>query len=126
MFRLQKGLRLSRLLKTGPTLPRLSRNFGYTVILPEEPFVYGVSNITQRSVPQHILRPHYAGGSPTFPEDENGKVQLGGDAERRLRGAATLAKGIRNFAGTLAKVNVLFYFRNLHNKALRKASCYNE
>ncbi|KAJ7361129.1 methionyl aminopeptidase [Mycena albidolilacea] len=106
MFRLQNGLRLSRLLETGSTLPRLSRNFGYTVILPEEPFVYGVSHITQRSVPQHILRPNYAGGSPTVPEDKNGKVQLGGDAERRLRGAATLARDIRNFAGTLAKPRV--------------------
>ncbi|KAJ6541778.1 methionyl aminopeptidase [Mycena capillaripes] len=82
----------------------LSRNSGsYAVILPEEPFIFGVSHITPRSVPHHILRPEYAGGPPNL-QDVDGKVQLGGDAERCLRAAATLARNVREFAGTLVKV----------------------
>ncbi|KAF8204478.1 methionyl aminopeptidase [Mycena galopus ATCC 62051] len=78
----------------------------HPVILPEEPFVFGVAHITPRSVPQHISRPAYAGGSSTVPQDVDGKVQLGGDAERRLRAAAKLARNVRIFAGTLAKAGV--------------------
>ncbi|KAK7063716.1 methionine aminopeptidase [Favolaschia claudopus] len=101
-FSLQSGLRQSR--RTIISTP--SRHFGYSVILPEEPFVHGVSHIQRRGVPQHIARPEYAGGSPTVPEDVNGKVQLGGDAERRVRAAAKLAKNVREFAGTLVKASV--------------------
>ncbi|KAJ7665078.1 methionyl aminopeptidase [Mycena polygramma] len=82
------------------SLPRF-----YSVILPEEPFIFGVSHIKPRSVPEHILRPHYAGGSPTV-QDVDGKVQLGGDAETRLRAAAALARKVREFAGTLVKPGV--------------------
>nr|GAT55779.1 methionyl aminopeptidase [Mycena chlorophos] len=87
--------------------PRLSRSFqdfgNYSVILPEEPFVYGVSHIKPREVPPHIARPRYAGGSATANGDVGGKVSLGGDAERRLRAAAQLARDVRKFAGTLVK-----------------------
>ncbi|KAF7307543.1 Methionine aminopeptidase [Mycena indigotica] len=90
--------------------PRLSRAFqdfgNYSVILPQEPFVYGVGHITQRSVPTHILRPDYAGGRPTTNADVDGKVFLGGDAERRLRAAAKLAREVRVFAGSLVKPGI--------------------
>ncbi|KAJ6520405.1 methionyl aminopeptidase [Mycena sanguinolenta] len=98
---LQTGLRMTRLKTRLPVC--FSRNIGHAVILPDEPFVFGVSHITPRSVPRRISRPQYAGGSPTRHEDVDGKVQLGGDAERRLRAAAKLARDVREFAGTLAK-----------------------
>ncbi|KAJ7069055.1 methionyl aminopeptidase, partial [Mycena belliarum] len=77
----------------------------YAVILPPEPFVFGVSHIIPRPVPQNIPRPSYAGGSQTY-QDVDGKVELRGAPERRLRAAAALARDIRDFAGTLVKVNV--------------------
>ncbi|KAJ6601218.1 peptidase M24, structural domain-containing protein [Mycena vulgaris] len=103
----QHGLRLSRVAsrQAGPR-PSFSKKFGsYSVILPDEPFVVGVSHITPRSVPTNILRPPYAGGSQA-PEDLDGKIELGGAAEQRVRAAATLARNVREFAGTLVKPNV--------------------
>ncbi|CAK5265965.1 unnamed protein product [Mycena citricolor] len=74
------------------------RKFGsFSVILPEEPFIYGVKHLQPRHVPAHITRPAYAGAPEQQrpPEDEGGKLQLGGDAERRLRAAARLARDVR-------------------------------
>ncbi|KAJ7053957.1 methionyl aminopeptidase [Mycena amicta] len=90
-----------------PALSRSFQNFGnYSIILPPEPFVFGVSHIEPRSVPNHIPRPHYAGGPPTTNGDVDGKVALGGDAEKRLRAAANFARDVRKFAGTLVKPGI--------------------
>jgi len=81
----------------------------YSVILPPEPFVFGVSHITQRPVPSHILRPPYAtpssarsGGAISTSGD--GRIRLGSSEERRLRSAARLARNVLEYAGTLVKV----------------------
>ncbi|KAF8626713.1 hypothetical protein AX17_006480 [Amanita inopinata Kibby_2008] len=74
-------------------------DFGeYTVILPPEPFVFGVSHIEPRPVPAHIRR-------PTVPNKEKGIV-LGSESEIRIREAAKLAKKVREYAGSLVQVNV--------------------
>ncbi|KAJ7146328.1 methionyl aminopeptidase [Mycena epipterygia] len=105
-FCLQHALRLSRLSSRTASRwrPRDVQHFGsYAVILPDEPFVFGVSHITPRSVPEHIVKPPYAGGSPDL-QDVDGKIQLGGEPERRVRAAAILARQVREFAGALVKV----------------------
>jgi len=86
-------------------------DFGnYSVILPDEPYVFGVSHIVSRSVPPNIVRPHYA--LPGYSNDTNdpstkkdgGRIVLGGGAEYRLREAAKLAKKVREHAGKLVQV----------------------
>ena len=91
-----------------PTTNALSNNaedFGnYNIILPEEPFVFGVAHIQPlRPVPSHIERP-YASVLPTEEPKGNGKVELGGEEESKLQDAARLAPNIKEFAGTLVKV----------------------
>jgi hypothetical protein len=80
----------------------------YSVILPPEPFIFGVSHIPQRPVPSHIARPPYvttsAHGQPVPSGD--GRIQLGSPAEWRLRRAAQLAREVLEYAGTLVKVRV--------------------
>ncbi|KAJ7762366.1 peptidase M24, structural domain-containing protein [Mycena maculata] len=95
------ALRLARL-----SLNSRGREFGsYATILPKEPFVWGISHITPRSVPTHIARPPYAGGSSAL-QDVGGKIELGGIAERRVRAAAKLARDVRELASTLVQANV--------------------
>ncbi|KIJ13299.1 hypothetical protein PAXINDRAFT_170584 [Paxillus involutus ATCC 200175] len=96
-------------------------SFGsYNVILPEEPFVWGVSHIIPRSVPSTIARPAYA----RPPEDDkssdqrsqsedvqesyegDGRIQLGSEEEKKLRASARLARKVRDFAGTLVRPGV--------------------
>lgn len=80
-------------------------DFGsYSVILPPEPYIFGVSHVPQRPVPSHIARPPYitADGHPTPSGD--GRIQLGSPAEWRLRRAAQLAREVLEYAGTLVKV----------------------
>ncbi|KII94586.1 hypothetical protein PLICRDRAFT_33389 [Plicaturopsis crispa FD-325 SS-3] len=84
----------------------------YSVILPKEPFVWGCSHIKPRTVPASIARPPYA-INPSPAEETtreeysgDGRIPLGGDDERRLRAAATLARTVREYARTLAKVGV--------------------
>ncbi|KAF9474342.1 methionyl aminopeptidase [Pholiota conissans] len=84
-------------------------DFGnYEVILPEEPFVFGVSHIQQREVPPQIVRPPYAltadGIPDRAPRPNSGKIKLGGDAEFHIREAAALAKKVREFAETQVEV----------------------
>jgi hypothetical protein len=83
-------------------------SFGiYSVILPPEPFVFGVSHIAQRPVPPHILRPPYVTPSSSAKPTSNsgdGRIQLGSSGERRLRSAARLARDVLEYAGTLVKV----------------------
>ncbi|KAF9030439.1 methionyl aminopeptidase [Hymenopellis radicata] len=98
-----------------PTAPSLHRRFStpindpeglgkYSVILPEEPFVFGVSHIKNRPVPASIIRPPYVEG---FKEKKgNGVIELGGKEEERVRRAARLARDTRNYAGSLVKVGV--------------------
>lgn len=96
-------------------------DFGtYNIILPEEPFVWGVSHITRRPVPSHIVRPKYAVqhdpsmSSETDHEQQyegDGRITLGSIDEKRMRAAATLAKNVRQYAGSLVQVR----FINVYN-----------
>jgi len=95
-------LRLARLCKF-----RCSRYFSnsagpddfgsYSVILPQEPFVFGTSHIRPRSVPHHISRPSYS-------KSDEGRISLGTHEEIKLREAGRLAKGVREFAKSLVEV----------------------
>ncbi|KAH9060997.1 methionyl aminopeptidase [Lactarius vividus] len=82
----------------------------YSVILPPEPFVFGVSHITQRPVPPHIPRPPYVTpssrphGRGVTSTSGDGRIQPGSSGERRLRSAARLARNVLEYAGTLVKV----------------------
>ena len=83
----------------------------YSVILPPEPFIFGVSHIPQRPVPSHIARPPYATpsahGQPGHCiSSGDGRIQLGSPREWRLRRAAQLAREVLEYAGTLVKVKV--------------------
>jgi methionyl aminopeptidase len=93
-------------------------DFGvYNVILPEEPFVWGVSHIPLRAVPDHIARPPYAlrhDRSMSLAKSEtdhgehydgDGRINLGSIEEERVRSAATLARNVRNYAGSLVQVS---------------------
>ena len=94
-------------------------NFGsYSVILPPEPFVFGVSHIAPRVVPPHIPLPPYVQSLPLLgrkpgeherpfngdPYSGHGRIPLGGGDELRLRKAAHLAKLVLDYAGSLVKV----------------------
>ncbi|CAA7259440.1 unnamed protein product [Cyclocybe aegerita] len=84
-------------------------DFGeYSIILPEEPFVFGVSHIRPRTVPAHIKKPPYAlpGGEQAFgiPKQNSGKIPLGGLEESLLEQAGSLAKKVRQFAGIQVKI----------------------
>ncbi|KAH9942602.1 methionine aminopeptidase, partial [Amylocystis lapponica] len=89
-------------------------DFGlYDVILPKEPFVWGVSHIKPRPVPGHIHRPHYALASGPSNEQERRKVHppegrtiARGEDEARLRSAAKLAREVLQYAGSLVNVGV--------------------
>ena len=91
---------------TSSALSNDAEDFGnYNAILPEEPFIFGVSHIQPlRPVPSHIERPYYALLPPTEEPKANGTVELGGEEEVKLRDAARLARNVREFAGTLVKV----------------------
>lgn len=93
-------------------------SFGsYSVILPEEPFVWGVSHILPRSVPSSIGRPPYAqtlGEEPYRHSSRNehsqgsceydSQVRLGSEEEAKLRASSKLARKVREFSGTLVRV----------------------
>src|SRR5260221_9765873 len=73
-------------------------DFGlYSVILPQEPFVFGTSHIQPRSVPHHIRRPSYS-------KSDEGRISLGTHEEIKLREAGRLARDVREFAKSLVKV----------------------
>ncbi|KAI0268082.1 methionyl aminopeptidase [Gloeopeniophorella convolvens] len=91
--------------------PRLeAASFGdYSIILPPEPFVFGVSHIAQRPVPSHIQRPPYVATSSASPPSGtlgDGRIQLGSANEQCLRRAAKFAREVLKYAGTLVKVGV--------------------
>ena len=87
-----------------------SQKEDYNVILPTEPYVWSVSHIQPRLVPDHIVKPPYACGTPVptdeIPQQDRGKIELGGEAELKIREAAILAKKVREFAGTQVKVRL--------------------
>ena len=91
-------------------LNQKEENLNYNIILPTEPYVWGVSHIQPRLVPDHIAKPPYARGSPVpteeIPLQDRGKIELGGEAELKIREAALLAKKVREFAGTQVKVRL--------------------
>ena len=100
------------------------RELDYNIILPAEPFVFGVDYIQPRVVPDHIARPPYACGTnkldptvefenPLQDSDGSGKIKLGGQAELKIRQAALLAKKVREFASSQVKV---MYF--VHERVL--------
>lgn len=94
-----------------PDDPGEIEDFGqYSIILPPEPFVFGVSHIKRRHVPENIVKPSYVqeGGSDTVQgvEKPESIIELGGEAEMRLRNAARLAKDVREFGGSLVKVGI--------------------
>jgi len=88
----------------------------YSVVLPPEPFVFGISHIPLRPIPAHIPRPPYvvtpsihgdsthAGGGSSSTSTSDGRIQLGSLGEQRLRRAASLAREVLEYAGTLVKV----------------------
>jgi hypothetical protein len=88
----------------------------YSVVLPKEPLVRGVSHITPRPVPKHIPRPPYIkrdgsalnelGHVETYEGD--GRIALGSSEETSLRKAALLARDALCYASTLIKVISLF------------------
>ncbi len=97
----------------------------YSVILPPEPFVFGVSHITQRPVPPHVPRPPYVtpssrahGGGATSTSGD-GRIQLGSSGERRLRSAARLARNVLEYAGTLVKVKTGWHRNSITALTLR-------
>ena len=98
-------------------------DFGsYSVILPEEPFVWGVSHIHPRTVLCDIRRPSYAwtlaeenatlhssrSGSSFEPHEDDSRIQLGSEEETKLRASAKLARKVREFSGTLVQVGTIF------------------
>ena len=102
-------------------------DFGdYSVVLPPEPFVFGVSHIKPRPVPPHIPKPPYAGISrvaenePDSYEGDGGlrsgkreRIALGGESEFRIREAAKLAKKVRVYAGSLVQVCAFVYLTRI-------------
>jgi len=84
----------------------------YSVVLPKEPFVWGVSHIIPRPVPIHVARPPYIKGDrpilgdPKHGElyDGDGRIVLGSSEEKSLRKAALLARDALNYASTLVEV----------------------
>ena len=97
--------------------PRSERK-NYSVILPVEPFIFGVNHIQPRVVPDHIVKPTYAKGIPIptveipLQDHHDGKIELGGEAELKTRESALLAKKVREFAGTQVKVRLFFCYNS--------------
>ncbi|TDL30047.1 methionyl aminopeptidase [Rickenella mellea] len=92
-------------------------DFGhYSIILPEEPPVWGTSHIIPRGVPPRISRPQYVNktlslgqndeGVHDDPYDGDGRIRLGSQEEKRLRNAAKLARLTLSRAYELAKAGV--------------------
>ncbi|KAK7696063.1 hypothetical protein QCA50_000705 [Cerrena zonata] len=92
----------------------------YDIIMPEEPYQWGVAHITPLEVPTEIPRPPYVkqvleclrlGKDPSYvgesyDADGDGRIHLGTDEELFLRKAARLAKQVLKYAGTLVKPGI--------------------
>lgn len=76
----------------------VAEDFGdYSIILPQEPFVFGTSHIQPRAVPDHIARPSYI-------KDDASRITLGTHEEIKMREAGRLARKVKEFARNLVKV----------------------
>lgn len=84
----------------------------YDIILPPEPFVFGVKHIPIKSVPHNICRPSYA--LKDVDEDDpyhgdpytgDGRLTLNSEDEQKLRKAAKLARSVLRTARTWLKVS---------------------
>lgn len=123
---LQKARRSTHRHRTATTFGQFSNpepsehdhNFGhYDVILPEEPFIWGVSHIKLRTVPEYIRRPKYAlpdvSGKVGKEEAEDksvwktgaDRIIVKGEDEAKLRSTAGLASEVLKYAGSLVKVS---------------------
>ncbi|KAF9058181.1 methionyl aminopeptidase [Panaeolus papilionaceus] len=107
---ISKGLRVRRYATVNGE-EESYEDFGqYSIILPEEPFQFGVSHIKPRTAPHNIVKPDYV--LQPHPSQHNitirspGKIKLNGEEEMRIRKAAKLAKKVREFAGSLVQVGV--------------------
>lgn len=88
-------------------------DFGYyDVILPKEPFVWGVSHIHPRALPAHIQRPSYAVSENSAGTQSSHTIvpvrklaDLTGENNARLRRAASLGREVLEYAGSLVKVS---------------------
>ncbi|TFK46961.1 Creatinase/aminopeptidase [Heliocybe sulcata] len=92
-------------------------DFGrYSVILPEEPYVFGTAHIAPLQVPDHIPRPPYVAnvGKEGYDEGQfngdpwegDGLIALGAEEEDQLRSAAKLATEVLEYAGSLVKPGI--------------------
>lgn len=89
-------------------------DFGYyDVILPKEPFVWGVSHIHPRALPAHIQRPSYAVSENSAGTQSSHTIvparklaDLTGENNARLRRAASLGREVLEYAGSLVKPGV--------------------
>jgi len=84
----------------------------YDLILPPEPLIEGVAHIPIRPVPLHITRPPYVGKQEDDPIEVegpyigDGRIQLGGEDERKLRKAGMLAKRVLHETKNWSKVHL--------------------
>ncbi|KAG8219039.1 hypothetical protein J3R82DRAFT_4795 [Butyriboletus roseoflavus] len=112
----------NRLRSLSTHVPDEEASFGsYSVILPEEPLVWGVSHIRPRPVPPSIGRPPYArtladdkstshpsrSGDPQESYLDDNRIRLGSEEETKLRASAKLARKVREFSGTLVRVGMI-------------------
>jgi hypothetical protein len=121
----QPEMRFARILRrirrptSSRSQPYSSTSTGeYSIILPKEPFVWGVSHIIPHDVPVNIQRPPYArlnsavNVSDSFNRDpytDDGRICFGSSEEGSLRKAGSLAKDVLAFAGTLVKVRSMLH-----------------
>ncbi|KAF8885803.1 peptidase M24, structural domain-containing protein [Infundibulicybe gibba] len=98
-------IRTPRGLATDAHDPEVEDFGNYSIILPPEPFIFGVDHIKPRRVPDHINKPAYV-GITDYKEDYRllGTTISSGEAEESLRAAARLAKRVRQYAGSLVRV----------------------
>jgi methionyl aminopeptidase len=124
LTRLAYGLRSTRIIPrvwsysrcfSKPTHHKDYFDFGdYSLILPAEPYVFGVSHIVPRSVPSSIVQPNYVLDDTATLDapstDKDQKIVLGGSSEFLIRRVARLAKTVREYAGKLVQVRLAILF----------------
>lgn len=68
--------------------------------------MFGTDHILKSMMKRKVPEPAYITGRELTLQESTfrGKIQLGGDQEQGVRAAAALARDVRDFAGSLAKV----------------------
>ena len=98
--------------------PEIDDPGDYEIILPPEPPVWGVKDITIRDVPNHISKPVYAIPGNVIEESDpyhgdpysgDGRIQLNGEDEKKLRRANNLAKCTLAKASELIRVSTFSF-----------------